>query len=141
MNQVTPEGTVPNGSTELTLDSEEVRRKGRETRDLRILPAGHPTQKWGVVSLVWELGRGAWEGIALSLPQDTAGRAALEGRQNGGGWRARLVLALLHFLPPFPSHPPRLVAFSAHRAGMGQKPLLTARRATSPQGTLVQTRK
>lgn len=41
-------GPPPNGSTELTLDNEGLRREGRERlRDLGISPAGHPKQKWG----------------------------------------------------------------------------------------------
>lgn len=43
--QSPPRGLSPTGSTELTLDNKELRREKRETRDWRILPAGHPKQK------------------------------------------------------------------------------------------------
>lgn len=78
-------------------------------------------------------GEGAWEGIALSLLQDTGGGRPWRAGRMAEGWRARLVLALLH--SPLPTPHPHLVAVSAYRAGPGQKPLLTARGATSAQGT------
>lgn len=114
MNQV-PAQACPQWKHGITLDSEETRRKGQEARGLRILPAGHPTQNWGVESLVWDR-EGAWEGLALSLPQDTAGRRPW---RAGGGGREEA----------------SLVAFPASRAGTGRSHSSLHGRAGSSQPT------
>lgn len=152
-----PEGTTPNGSTELTLDNEGLRRKGRERlRDLGIFPAGHPKQKWGPGCLWFgNLGRrglgeespyphlirillnssgpirvGREQAAPAPPPPPPVPNSEDGGRVEGAG--------LLLLLPQVPS-PTWL--FLPYRAGAGEQPLLEAWEATWPQGTSVQSRR
>lgn len=117
-------GRPPNGSTELTLDNNGSRRKGRERlRDLGILPAGHPKQKRGTGCL-W-FGNSGRRGLGEESPSPCLSRILLTssgqsrvGRQPweragrppgsaptlrmGEGWRE----PAFHFCSPGAAAPP-----------------------------------
>lgn len=131
-------GLYPNGSTELTLDNEGLRRKEkeRETRDFGILPAGHPKQKRGAGCL-WS-GSVGRRGLEEERPYRCRGRdsADSEWGDSPGGSRQRERKG--GGSPPVPCSPGMP---HPNVAGTGAKSLLTAGEATSPQDTCVQTRK
>lgn len=130
-------GPPPNGSTELTLDNEGLRRKGRETQGFRNLASRAPQTKMGSrLSLVWELGKkGSGGRMALSSSQQGSAdflRTKQSGERAPGEGRSHLLVpqlrmgeveggGLLLLLPWCPA-PPGFFSLTGLEKGQGNSP-------------------